>query len=305
MIVKLYIFLTSTSPIINNLNVLKKYLSLTKPKVTLGVTLTSLVGYVINAENVSLTDILLLSGGIIFLSGGAATFNHIFERDTDALMERTKQRPVASGEISIKAASIFGITLTLTGFLVIYLRFNAISATLGMANALWYIFLYTPLKRASVLAVVVGSVTGVVPYFIGVVSAYGNIISPINVFLGVYITMWQIPHFLLLVYRYGNEYKQAGLATFTSFISPKKVFQISLLWIVACCLIALLLPLLGFINQFALSWVIVLINLLAIFLVLSQLAFNITKYTFKIPFITVTLMQSSILLVILIDRLLN
>jgi protoheme IX farnesyltransferase len=285
--------------------VLKKYLSLTKPKVTLGVTLTAIVGYALNAENIIFFDFLILSVGIILLSGGAATFNHIVERDTDALMERTQLRPVASGKISVKSAGIFGTLLITLGFFIFILRFNTISALLGIANALWYVFVYTPLKRASILALVVGSVTGVVPYFIGITSANGFFPNPINLFLGIYLAMWQIPHFLLLIYKYGDEYKKAGLASFTSFFSPKKVMQISLLWIVACCLIALLLPLLGFINHPALNWIIIIINLLAIVIVTRQLVFNEVKNAFKIPFITVNLMQITILFVILIDRLID
>lgn len=281
---------------------LKNYLSLIKPKVTLGVTLTSIVGYVINAEIIKFPDLLILTLGIILLSGGAATFNHIVERDTDALMERTRQRPVASGKIPVKSAVIFGTLLLTMGFTALFLRFNGICALLGISNALWYIFIYTPLKRASILAVVVGSVTGVVPYFIGVTSANGFIANPINFFLGVYLTIWQIPHFLLLVYKYGDDYKKAELATFTSLFSAKKVMQISLLWIVACCLIALLLPLLGFINHPTLSWIIIIINLLAIVIVTRQLVFNEVKNAFKIPFITVNLMQTSILIAILVDR---
>ncbi|PKP39089.1 MAG: protoheme IX farnesyltransferase, partial [Bacteroidetes bacterium HGW-Bacteroidetes-15] len=134
-------------------------LALSKPLVTLGVTITSLVGYIINARVINPPELFYLLAGVILMSSGAATFNHIIERKLDAQMLRTKNRPIASGRISVRAGSIVGTTFLIFGFAILYFLSNPICALLGAFNAVWYLLIYTPLKRISVWAVFVGSIT--------------------------------------------------------------------------------------------------------------------------------------------------
>lgn len=278
------------------------YVSLTKPRVTLGVTLTTITGYAINSPIFLLKDSLILALGVALMSAGAATLNHVVERKTDLLMERTKNRPIASGRILPFTGIVFAIVLLTIGFSLLYMRFNAICAILGTGNALWYILAYTPMKRASIWAVFVGSITGVVPFFIGVVSVTENPMIPINIFLGMYLLMWQIPHFLLLVFKYGREYHQAGLASISNFSSEKTIWFVSHVWIVSCCLLSLFFPIFGFLQHNFSNWVIVIINILVVLVISFEFLFHQKLLSFKIPFYTTNLMQVLLMLVILFDR---
>ena len=290
-------------PQVHKPNLARDFLTLSKPLVTLGVTLTAFTGYVITTRGISIPETIFLIVGVMLMSAGAATFNHVVERKFDALMERTKDRPVASGRVPVNTAILFATFLSLTGFAVLFYQSKPICALLGAINVVWYIWIYTPLKRVSVWAVFVGTITGVIPFFMGVFAATNNFINPLNLVVAAYLMMWQIPHFFLLAYRYGHEYEKAGMVSIVSKIPENTLIKIYHLWVAACCLIALLIPLLGLLTYNISSWTVIVISLLVIVLTIFELVSKKNSIHFKLSFMATNLMQVILMITLTIDNL--
>jgi protoheme IX farnesyltransferase len=271
--------------------------------VTIGVTITALTGYIINAIEIILPQLLFLVVGVILMSSGAATFNHIIERKLDAQMLRTKNRPIASGRISVISGSIVGALFLILGFVILYFLSNPICALLGAFNAAWYLLVYTPLKRISVWAVFVGSITGVIPFFMGVFAAHPHQITSINYFVGAYLLMWQIPHFILLAYKYGEEYQRAGIANILSMVPELLVIRIYYVWMIACSLITLAFPFFGYLEHKFSVWILIGVALMVIILVVIGLLNSKNRINYKLSFMVTNLMQLALMLTLIGDKL--
>jgi protoheme IX farnesyltransferase len=285
-------------------NLLRDIVSLSKPLVTLGVTFTALVGYILNAEILDFSDLLFLLLGVMLMSASAATFNHIVERKYDALMERTKGRPIASGRVSVNEGIIIGFLFLLLGLFFLLRYTNVTCALLGLFNLIWYIFVYTPFKRISVWAVFVGSITGVIPFFMGVVATGNILFSPVNLFVGAYLLMWQIPHFILLAYKYSNDYQKAGLASILTLVPPAIVIKIYYVWMIACCMITISFPLFGYLHNEFTGWILIALALSVTFMIVYDLVRNRSEINYKRSFMVTNLMQVLLMLLLIIDRVL-
>lgn len=237
------------------------------------------------------------------MSAAAATFNHILERKLDALMQRTKDRPVASGRVTAKTGYIIGIIFLLLGFIALYIFVNPLCALLGAFNTAWYIWVYTPLKRVSVWAVFVGSLTGVIPFFMGVFGANPIQIMPINYFVGAYLLMWQIPHFILLAYKYADDYQKAGMASIVKTIPQPLVIIIYYVWMLACSLIILAFPTFGFLQHNFSSCIIVVFAFVVILLVIIGLLISRNEINYRVSFFATNLMQLAVMLTLIADKL--
>jgi heme o synthase len=278
--------------------------SLAKPLVTLGVTFTAFAGYIINANEIDFLNLLFLLLGVLFLSSSAATFNHIVERRYDALMERTKGRPIASGRLSVKEGTIVGFIFLFSGLFFLLTFINITCALLGLFNLIWYIFVYTPFKRISVWAVFVGSITGVIPFFMGVIAVSNSIFVPINIFVGSFLLMWQIPHFILLAYKYSNDYQKAGLASILTLVPASVVIKIYYVWMIACCMITLSFPLFGYLHHEFTEWIIISIALAVTTMIAFDLIRNKQGINYKRSFMVTNLMQVLLMLLLIIDKVL-
>lgn len=281
----------------------KDILALSKPLVTIGVAITSLAGYVLNAIEINATHLIFLLLGVILMSAGAASFNHIIERNIDAQMQRTKDRPVASRRLSVKTSSIVGSLYLILGFIFLYFFTHPICAILGAFNATWYLIVYTPLKKHSVWAVFFGSITGVIPFFMGVYATIPSQIVPINYFVGAFLLMWQIPHFILLAYKFGDEYQKAGMANILRLVPEKVVLRIYYLWMIACVVIILTLPMLGFLEHNISRWILILIASLVMALIIRGLFFLKSHFEYKFSFLVTNLMQLTLMIILIIDKL--
>ena len=237
------------------------------------------------------------------MAAGASTINHIVERRTDSLMPRTNDRPLSSRRMTVLHASIWASIFLLSGTLILFVFINPLCAALGLFNAVWYNLVYTPLKKISVWAVFAGTITGIIPLFMGTVAATNH--SPIHsdYFIAFYMFLWQIPHFFLLISKYGKEYEQAGLASVTQKLAVGKIVLISYIWMVASCIASLLIPLFG-ITHHKLSGITILLISLTVFLVIGKGLF--VKKGFQdlsTPFITTNLMQAGFMLTLVLDSL--
>ena len=186
------------------------YVELTKPRITVMVALTALVGYVMGSVGaVAGSGLLPALLGTGLVAAGASVLNMVLERRTDALMERTRLRPLPAGRIRPVEAAAWGLALTGTGLAVLAWLSGVLAA--GVASLTWasYLFLYTPLKTRTSLATVVGAFPGALPPVIGWAAARGTL-EPGAFVLFAILFLWQIPHFLAIASLYRDDYARAG-----------------------------------------------------------------------------------------------
>jgi heme o synthase len=187
------------------------FLALTKPRVNLLVVLTTLAGlYLASPQGVALAVLVHTLVGTALVAGGAAAFNQVWERETDALMERTRNRPVSGGRLGTTESVWFAAVLSIAGLLELAFAVNALSAGVAALTLVTYVLVYTPLKRRTSRSTLVGAIPGALPPVIGWTAAVGEV-SPAAVVLFGIVFLWQIPHFLAIAWVYRDEYAAAGI----------------------------------------------------------------------------------------------
>ncbi|MBR9757391.1 MAG: protoheme IX farnesyltransferase, partial [Algicola sp.] len=160
---------------------------------SLSVVFSSVAGYLLGADQVSLKILLLLALGGYFMVGASNAFNQIIERDLDALMDRTKNRPIPAGRMTVNTAFIIAVIFTILGIGILY-TINPKTAMFGAISIFLYTSVYTPLKTKTPLAVFVGAIPGAIPFMLGWVAATNNFgIEPGTLFAIQF--FWQFPHF--------------------------------------------------------------------------------------------------------------
>jgi protoheme IX farnesyltransferase len=224
-------------------------MELAKVKITFAVTLTTMTGYVLASEQFD-TGMLLPALGIFLLACGSSAINHFQERDKDALMERTKDRPIPSGRISPNGALLFALVLSIAGSWVLYSSAGMVAMQLGLLALIWYNGIYTPLKRKTAFAVFPGSVIGAIPPLVGWVAGGGSLLDFRALILAFFFFIWQVPHFWLLMLKYGEQYKAAGYPSITSVYTTGQIKNITFIWIIATAVSALMLPFFDVVNSF-------------------------------------------------------
>jgi protoheme IX farnesyltransferase len=192
------------------------YLALTKPRLNLLVVATSAAAYYLgvpdSARSLAGIDWLRMVhavGGTALVAGGAAVLNQVYERDTDALMRRTRERPLPDGRVTASDARVFGIILALAGVAWLAAASNLLAALLACATLGVYLIVYTPMKRRSAAATLIGAVPGALPPVIGWTAAQGTASAGGWVLFAI-VFFWQIPHFMAIAWLYRDDYRQAG-----------------------------------------------------------------------------------------------
>jgi len=189
---------------------LADYVALTKPRLNCLVVATSAAGYYLGGRGS--TDVMAMTqavAGTALAAGGAAVLNQLYERETDALMRRTRLRPLPDGRVAPADARIFGIALSLAGLLLLAARANWLAAGLALATILVYLIVYTPMKRRTPLSTLVGAVPGALPVLIGWTASHGSVaLGGATLFTIVF--LWQIPHFMAIAWLYRDDYGKAG-----------------------------------------------------------------------------------------------
>jgi protoheme IX farnesyltransferase len=190
--------------------VLKGYVALTKPRIIELLLVTTIPTMVVAANGIpDLWLILATLGGGTLAAGGANALNMVIDRDIDAIMERTKRRPLVTGMMTPRAATIFAFGLEVAAFAVLAIWVNQLSAWLAMSATAFYVVVYTLwLKRRSRQNIVIGGAAGAVPVLIGW-SAVTNSLTWTPVLLFLVIFIWTPPHFWALAVRYRDDYEAA------------------------------------------------------------------------------------------------
>lgn len=186
------------------------YLALTKPRLNVLVVLTTGAGYFLGApRSLDLWAMASAVVGTALVAGGAAVLNQVFERDTDALMRRTRMRPLPDGRVSPADATMFGIALTGCGLTLLAARANLCAALLALATIVIYLIVYTPMKRHSSLSTLVGAVPGALPPLIGWAASHGEVSTGGGALFAI-VFLWQMPHFMAIAWLYRDDYRKAG-----------------------------------------------------------------------------------------------
>ncbi|WP_370477595.1 heme o synthase [Tamlana flava] len=189
-------------------SLISDFKEITKMRLALSVVFSSLAGYLLGVETVDLKTLILLAFGGYFMVGASNAFNQIIEKDLDALMERTKNRPVPAGRMSVTTAFIIASIFALLGVIILY-TINKQTAMFGAISIFLYTCVYTPLKTKTPLAVFVGAIPGAIPFMLGWVAATDDFgIEPGTLFALQF--FWQFPHFWAIGWFLFSDYEKAG-----------------------------------------------------------------------------------------------
>lgn len=219
---------------------------LTKPRITFMVVLTAAVGFILPSTGplpLGLFFHALAATGV--LVSGASTLNQVLERETDARMHRTANRPIPGGRLTPDVALTLGVGLSAAGVLWLALAVNLLTALLGIAALVGYVFVYTPLKRVTSLATIVGAVPGAIPPMMGWTAATDSLDPGAWALFGI-LFFWQLPHFLAIAWMCRDDYERGGFPMLSVLDSDgRRSGRQAVLWAAALVPVALVPSALG------------------------------------------------------------
>lgn len=184
------------------------YWELTKPRLSMMAVISALLGY-LAASTGDMFALVSVFFGTALAAGGAAALNQWWEREEDALMHRTADRPLPMGKLSPQATFLFGTVLCLAGPAIVWLGSNALAGVLTAVTVVTYVLLYTPLKKLTPWSTEIGAIPGALPPLIGWVAAEGSI-GWVGMFLFAVLYVWQLPHFMAISWLYREDYERSG-----------------------------------------------------------------------------------------------
>lgn len=218
-----------------------------KLRITILVSLTTALGYFIGSNNISLGFVFPVIG-IFILACGSAALNQYQERDYDALMERTKNRPIPSGKIKSINVLLISLILLLIGSAILIIKTNLTTLIIGLLTFFWYNGVYTPLKKKMSLAIIPGSLVGALPPLAGWAATGENIFDIKILYIALYFFVWQIPHFWLLLLVHGKDFEKGGFPVLSNNINKKSIVVITFLMLVVTVLISATIPVFSILN---------------------------------------------------------
>lgn len=247
------IILNASDTPISFRSLLADFATITKARLAISVVFSSVAGYLLGFSDVnpfSWSVLILLTIGGYCMVGASNVFNQIIEKDLDALMDRTKNRPVPSGKMSVRAAFILGSILTIGGIAILY-SINPKTAMFGAISIFLYTSVYTPLKTITPLAVFVGAFPGAIPYMLGWVAATNDFdVEAGTLFLVQF--FWQFPHFWAIGWFLFDDYKKAGFFMLPTGKKDKKT-ALQIILYTSWLILASLLPVTGYTGELMLT----------------------------------------------------
>jgi protoheme IX farnesyltransferase len=251
------------------------FVAITKARLAISVVFSSVAGYLLGFSEeypFSWATFILLTIGGYCMVGASNVFNQIIEKDLDALMDRTKNRPVPSGKMAVRNAFALGTILTLAGIAILY-SINPKTAMFGAISIFLYTSVYTPLKTKTPLAVFVGAFPGAIPFMLGWVAATNDFGIEAGILFLIQF-FWQFPHFWAIGWFLFDDYKKAGFFMLPTGKKDKKTALQTILY-TSWLIIASLLPVTGFTGELKLSLVSAVVVL---FLGLWMLIYSVKLY---------------------------
>jgi len=279
------------------------YARLGKFSISLPVALTAFTGYLLRHGQFS-RGIVFPVVGVFLLAAAASALNQLQEHQTDLIMPRTRKRPIPSGEIHISGAWIFIVLFSLTGLSILYYFSGLTAALLGLLTYFWYNGIYTPLKRKTAFAAVPGGIVGALPPLIGWAAAGGSISSPPAIALGFFFFIGQIPHFWLLLLRYGHEYELAGLQSLTTKFTTTQIRRLTFIWIAATAVSAFMLPAFYHFSQPVIIYLIWALSLVLIAFFTGLIRPSKQDVEFRSSFIAINIYYFQVMVLLCIEAIL-
>jgi protoheme IX farnesyltransferase len=220
------------------------YLQLCKINIAFFAALSAATGFILAASDLN-AAILAPVLGVFFLACGAGALNQYQERYTDALMLRTRSRPIPSGKIEALHARYISSLLLLTGLSILAITGHLIVLGLGLFAVIWYNLVYIHLKRKTAFAAVPGALTGCIPPAVGWVAGGGDPADYRLLALCFFYFMWQVPHFWLLLLSYDGDFKNTELPSLNRIFNWDQMVKVTSIWMSAAAVSLLLIPLYG------------------------------------------------------------
>lgn len=191
------------------------FLELTKPRITFLVLITTLVGFYMGSRELRLSLLFHTLLGTALVAGGASALNQYFERDLDARMLRTRNRPLPDGRLAPNDALIFSTVISAAGVVYLMLFANLLTGLIGVATLAAYIFIYTPLKTRTALCTLIGAFPGAAPPMMGYTAARGQVdAAALSLFAILF--LWQMPHFFAIAWIFTEDYARGGFTVHVS-----------------------------------------------------------------------------------------
>ncbi|MFY0712452.1 heme o synthase [Seonamhaeicola sp. NFXS20] len=231
-------------------SIISDFKEITKMRLSLSVVFSSLAGYLLGVETIDVKTLILLALGGYFMVGASNGFNQIIEKDLDALMKRTKNRPIPAGRISVTSAFIISSIFTLLGIIILY-TINKQTAMFGAISIFLYACVYTPLKTMTPIAVFVGAIPGAIPFMLGWVAATNNFgIEPGTLFALQF--FWQFPHFWAIGWFLYDDYEKAGFKMLPTGKRDKGTAVQTIMYTIWTIIVSII-PVFGFTGKLHLS----------------------------------------------------
>ena len=242
----------STTTIIVKPSIISDFKEITKMRLALSVVFSSVAGYLLGVDSVNFTTLFLLALGGYFMVGASNAYNQIIEKNLDALMDRTKNRPIPAGRMTVRTAFIIATLFTILGISILY-YINAQTSLFGAISIFLYTCAYTPLKTKTPLAVFVGAIPGAIPFMLGWVAATDDFgIEPGTLFALQF--FWQFPHFWAIGWFLYNDYKKGGFFMLPTGKQDKGTAVQTIMYTVWTILISIV-PVFGVTGRLELSYV--------------------------------------------------
>ena len=233
-----------------SIGLLSDFKTVTKMGLSLSVVFSCLAGYLLAADTINYSVLSLLAIGGYCMVGASNVFNQIIERDLDALMDRTKNRPLPMGRISVTNAFILGTLLTIIGLTILY-NINPRTAMFAAVSIFIYTSIYTPLKQKTALSVLAGAIPGAIPFMLGWVAFTGRFdLEPGILFMMQF--FWQFPHFWAIAWMLDEDYKRAGFKMLPTGAKDKGT-ALQIIGYICWTLIISLVPIFSFTGSLELS----------------------------------------------------
>ena len=223
---------------------------ITKVRLSVSVVFSSIAGYLLGTDAVEIYILILLSFGGYFMVGASNAFNQIIEKDLDALMDRTKNRPIPAGRMSVNTAFIIAVVFTILGLVSLYI-INPRTAMYGAISIFLYTCVYTPLKTKTPISVFVGAIPGAIPFMLGWVAASNDFgIEPGTLFALQF--FWQFPHFWAIGWFLFEDYEKGGFFMLPTRKKDKGTAAQIIMYTVWTILVSII-PVFGFTGDLQLS----------------------------------------------------
>lgn len=289
------ITLSTLKTTITTASIITDFKEITKMRLSLSVVFSSVAGYLLGVESIDFATVMLLSFGGYFMVGASNAYNQIIEKDLDALMDRTKNRPIPAGRMSVNSACAIAVSFTLLGIIALYI-INPKTAMYGAISIFIYTCIYTPLKTITPISVFVGAIPGAIPFMLGWVAARNDFgIEPGTLFAIQF--FWQFPHFWAIGWFLFDDYKKGGFFMLPTGKRDKGTAVQIIMYTVWTILVSII-PVFGFTGDLKLS----IVGAIIVFLLgLVMLYYALQLFKLKTTKAAKQLMLSSVVYITLLQ----